>query len=249
MLSIITLLIVLSLSFLVTRFATVALTYTGLSKQVARFQARSAFTGVGFTTSESEQIVNHPVRRKILLTLMLFGNAGIISVVATLVATFINLDSETVPIYLRLLALFLGIIGLWAFSKNQWIDRRLSKFIGWALKKYTHLDVRDYAELLHMAGEYKVAELFIEPSDWLEDKTLQEVRLQDEGIMVLGINRTGGHYIGAPHGQIRICSEDTLILYGRESSFDELDHRQKGRKGDLNHQKAIELQRRIQEHI
>lgn len=77
MISIVTLLIVLTLSILLTRIATVALTHTGLSRESAKFQARSAFTGVGFTTSESEKVVNHPIRRRILLMLMLLGNAGI----------------------------------------------------------------------------------------------------------------------------------------------------------------------------
>ena len=50
MVSILTLLLVMTLSILLTRVATVALTHTGLSRESAKFQARSAFTGVGFTT-------------------------------------------------------------------------------------------------------------------------------------------------------------------------------------------------------
>lgn len=73
MLSIVSLLIVLTLSILVTRIATVALAHTGLSRESAKFQARSAFTGVGFTTNESEKVVNHPIRRRILLLRMLLG--------------------------------------------------------------------------------------------------------------------------------------------------------------------------------
>lgn len=53
-------LIVLTLSLVITRIATVALTMTGLSSEAAEFQARSAFTGTGFTTAEAEKIVNHP---------------------------------------------------------------------------------------------------------------------------------------------------------------------------------------------
>ena len=79
---IISLLIILTLSILITRIATVALVVTGLSREAARFQARSAYTGVGFTTDESEKVVNHPVRRKILLVLMLLGNAGIITTIS-----------------------------------------------------------------------------------------------------------------------------------------------------------------------
>ena len=63
MIPVVSLLTVVTLSMVVTRIAAVALVYTGLSHQAARFQARSAFTGVGFTTSEAEHLVNHPVRR------------------------------------------------------------------------------------------------------------------------------------------------------------------------------------------
>ena len=42
---VISLLIVIVISMLVVRIATVALTLTGLSQPLARFQARSAFTG------------------------------------------------------------------------------------------------------------------------------------------------------------------------------------------------------------
>jgi len=61
---IVAVLTILALSLVITRVATVALTMTGLSRQVARFQARSALTGTGFTTSEAETVVNHPVRRQ-----------------------------------------------------------------------------------------------------------------------------------------------------------------------------------------
>ena len=84
MVAIISLLTVLVLSLLVVRVATVALTLTGLSKQLARFQARSAFTGSGFTTTESEKVVHHPVRRRIIMLLMLLGNAGIVTAMSSL---------------------------------------------------------------------------------------------------------------------------------------------------------------------
>ncbi len=53
------LLITLAVSLIVTRIAAVALMSTGLSREAARFKARSAFSGVGFTTSEAETIVYH----------------------------------------------------------------------------------------------------------------------------------------------------------------------------------------------
>ena len=70
------LLVVILLALLVMRIATVVLTLTGLSSESARFQVRSALTGVGFTTREAESVVNHPVRRRVVMMLMLIGSAA-----------------------------------------------------------------------------------------------------------------------------------------------------------------------------
>ena len=87
MAALVSVLIVLTLSLLINRIATVALTLTGLSRQVASFQSRSAFTGVGFTTGEAEHIVSHPVRRRIIMLLMLLGNAGVVTTISSLLLT------------------------------------------------------------------------------------------------------------------------------------------------------------------
>ena len=54
-------------SLLVVRVATEALVLTGLSRDLARFEARSAFTGTGFTTQDSAKVTNDPVRRRIIM--------------------------------------------------------------------------------------------------------------------------------------------------------------------------------------
>src|SRR6056297_3712972 len=100
--SLISLIIILVLSVLITKIASESLIHTGLSKEMARFQARSAFTGVGFTTSESESIANHPVRRKIIMSLMLIGNIGIISALASLMLTFVNTSQDARDNLLRI---------------------------------------------------------------------------------------------------------------------------------------------------
>jgi hypothetical protein len=246
MIPLITLLFVIILSILVTKIATTALIYTGLSRETARFQARSAFSGVGFTTSEAENVVNHPVRRRILMLLMLFGNAGIITVIASVVLTFMDIELFGAG-WWRLLLLLGGLLALWWFSASRWVDLRLSRLINWALKHYTSLDVRDYASLLHMAGEYRVTELLVEPDDWLANKTLEELRLQDEGVMILGITRKKGPYIGAPDGSTKILSGDILILYGRIPALDNLDTRRQGKRGDREHEMAIEEYKEVVE--
>jgi Trk-type K+ transport system membrane component len=63
------LLVVMTVLLFVVRVAAVALRLTGLVESVARFQALSAISGAGFTTRESESIVNYPVRRQKKMTM------------------------------------------------------------------------------------------------------------------------------------------------------------------------------------
>ena len=245
MISIVSLLVVLTLSILVTRVATVALTHTGLSRESAKFQARSAFTGVGFTTNESEKLVNHPLRRRILLMLMLLGNAGVVTAVSSLILSFVNLNQSGAMLW-RVVLLVTGLVVLWTFAASRWVDRHLSNFVSKALKRYTNLKIHDFAKLLHLAGDYQVTELLVKSGDWLAGRKLVELGLRKEGIMVLGVTRADGRFIGAPDGETEIKADDVLILYGRAEVMIDLDQRQHGFTGNMAHQKNIVDQKKIE---
>ncbi len=57
-------LVALIVSFVVVRIGAIAFQLTGLEWSLAKFHALSCFTGTGFTTHESELIVDHPVEGK-----------------------------------------------------------------------------------------------------------------------------------------------------------------------------------------
>ncbi|MCA9435039.1 MAG: TrkA C-terminal domain-containing protein [Candidatus Omnitrophica bacterium] len=247
MTGLISLFIILFLSILITRVATVALIRTGLSKESARFQARSAFSGVGFTTTEAERVVSHPVRRRIVMLLMLLGNAGIVSAFASLFMTFINRDDHGIPYPLRFAVLFAGVAILWIGASSQWVDRWLSRMIDKALHRWTDLEIRDYAALLRVSGDYQITEMMVEDEDWIVGKSLSDTSLRNEGIIVIGIQRPDGKYVGAPTGASKINSGDVLILYGRDEQLAELDNRQFGFAGDIAHGKAVSEQKVVEE--
>lgn len=246
MIAIISLLTVVTLSILITRIAALALVHTGLSKESARFQARSAFTGVGFTTSESENVVNHPVRRKILMILIFLGSAGVISAISSLILSFLSME-RTGFLSIEIIVFTAGLFGLWLLSQSEWVDKKLSVVINKALNKYTVLDVKDYYSLLHFSDNYRISEIKIEQEDWLEDKTLRELQLNEEGILVLGIKREDGDYVGAPRGKTKIRKNDTVILYGRASVLESLNKRLKGVAGDKEHSDAVLEQAKLWE--
>lgn len=228
------------LSLLVTRVATIALSLTGLSREAARFQARSAFSGVGFTTSEAESVVGHPVRRRIVLTLMLLGSAGIVGALASLVISFGGAESGEGARRAGLFVIGLGLIVL--LARSSWFDRRLSQLIG-RMMRARGLDARDYARLLDLSGDYTVAELLAQPEDWLAGRALGDLRLRDEGVIVLGVHRRHGGYIGVPGKRTVIAPGDTLVVYGREERLAELDNRSRDAHGERAAEEAREDQR------
>lgn len=238
MTALVTLLVVLLLSLIVTRVATVALTLTGLSRQSARFQARSAFTGAGFTTTESEMVVRHPVRRNIVMLLMLLGNAGIVAAVGSLLLTFIETGAP--PNWgLRIAVLGGGIAVLWFLATSPFVDRLISRATTAALGRWTSLDVADYADLLHIGGTYKVIELMVEETDWLAGQTLDELNLRQEGILTLGIERGDGTLLGVPPLDTRVTAGDRMTLYGRADALADLDQR-RAERGDAARRQAEE---------
>jgi K+/H+ antiporter YhaU regulatory subunit KhtT len=225
------------ISLLITRVATVALTLTGMSRESARFQARSALSGVGFTTSEAESVVNHPVRRRIVMALMLVGSAGVVTVVATLILSLANTSAAEKGE--RLAFVLGGLLALWLVARSAWVDARLSRLIARILARVSSLDARDYAALLHLAGDHAVTELAVGPEDWVAGRTLRRLELREEGVVVLGITRGDGRFVGAPRFDTTIEPGDALLLYGRTERIAELDRRPRGEAGDRMHDAAV----------
>lgn len=246
MTAVISLLVIITLSVLTTRFGTLALIHTGLSKEVAKFQARSAYMGVGFTTNESELVMKDPVRRKILTIMIFLGNAGIITTISSVIFSVISID-ESGFFSTEVIVLFTGLIVLLILSRSSFVDRKLSVLINTALKKYTYLDVKDYYSLLHLEQDYRVSEIKVSKKDWLNNKTLSNLKLDAEGIRLLGIKRENGKYIGAPVGHTKIKENDILILYGRTSSLGSIEKRKEGSSGDLEHKNAVSEQQQIEQ--
>ncbi len=239
MVSVISLIVILVISVLITKIASQALTHTGLSKESAKFQARSAFTGVGYTTNEAEKIVNHPVRRRIILTLMLIGNVGVISAVASLILTFVGKDLSAEESMIRAGIIIVSLWILWRLSKSKWLENRMVRIINRALEKFSTVKVKDYVELLKLQDGYEITVITVSADDWMTGKTIGECNLRNEGVNVLGIQRYDGTYIGTPDGDSKIVEGDQLMLYGRVEGLRNLESRKKDRSGDEEHEKAV----------
>ena len=243
MVAIVSLLAIITLSIVITRVATVMLTATGLSRDIAQFQARSAFSGAGFTTNESESVVNHPVRRKIVLQLMLLGAAGIVTSLTSLLLSFSGASGGQTS--RRIGVLVIGLIALRVLAGSRVVDRALTRITEWALRRYTRLNVRDYDKLLHISDDFTVAEIEPSEGDWLLGRRLEELALREEGIIVLGIYRRDGRYLGVPGGPTLIEPGDRLVVYGEDDRVFALADRMAGDAGDRAHRESVDAYRSL----
>ena len=214
MIAALTILVVLTLSVLVIRTAGVALRITGLSADVARFQARSAFTGAGFTTRESEAVVNDPLRRRIIGHLMVARNLGIVTVSAALIVSLVNMDDTLEAVTAQFLW-FLGVLAVfWFVALNAHADRLMCAAIGWILHRATTLGQRTSATLLQLGNDHSVREFHLSRASLDSPRTLLDLAKHYEHGIVLGLRRSDGSFLSAPPKYTKVTDGDALIVFG-----------------------------------
>ena len=197
---------------LILRVATAALVLTGLPEDVARFQVRSAFFGAGFTTRESELVLNHPVRRRITQWLIMLGAVGISGLAASSIITLSREGDPLAPIA----ALAGGLALLWALSSIRPLDRALVALCAAALRRTTRLQVVPHETLLRLSGEHEVALVQVVTGGPLDGRATGDL---PAGVRVLGVQRRDGTYVDAPPATLVFEAGDAVAVYGRDDDL------------------------------
>jgi K+/H+ antiporter YhaU regulatory subunit KhtT len=239
MIGILTLIFVIALSMLITKVASIALIHTGMERERAKFQARSAFTGAGFTTSESEMVVKHPMRRKIIMALLLLGNAGFVTAISSLIIGFSGAQSsrgQMTHVYL----LLAGLLLLFLITRSRRLERMMDKIIIRLLTRYTDLRPKNFERLMTIMDDFEVMEVSVRDNPWLCDSTLAELKLPEEGLLVLGVIQRNEKYNGVPRGGYRIRPEDRLVIYGQAEQIANLTQRRDKLEGREKHLQSKE---------
>ncbi len=204
----------------VVRIGSLALALTGMSPEMARFQALSAFTGTGFTTQAAEDVVRHPQRRRIIGILIMIGYAGIASVITGLLQTF-RVETFDWMILLQLILVFLVlflIYRIFVFPRlSQFIDRAITS----QLQRVTALEPMEVEEILTQAEGWGIARIEVHENCELAGKQLQESRPRDLGILVIAIER-GDEYIPSPGSRDIIYVGDRLLAYGPMKTMEQI---------------------------
>jgi hypothetical protein len=210
--SVVLLIVFICVSYLAVRIGAIALEMTGMERSRARFQALSAFSGTGFTTREAEMVVGHPRRRKIVTYLMILGNAGIVSVIATFVLSL--KESGTFRPSLNLVIIAASIFVLYRIASSQAFAKKLTQKIRETLREKLHFQKVLVEELLQQSDGYGIATILVGRRSKVAGSTLSKSGFMEKDLMILSIERDEG-VIPAPKAQTKIHVGDRLICYGK----------------------------------
>ncbi|NQT56235.1 MAG: hypothetical protein HQ551_08410 [Desulfobacteraceae bacterium] len=190
-----------------------------MERAKARFQALSAFTGIGFTTRDAEAVVNHPRRRKIVTSLMVLGNASIVTVIATFVVSLRPAGIFRPSLNIAIVAASLLI--LYRITLHQEFAKKLSNKIRETLRKKLHFEKVYIEEILQQSERYGVASVLIKKESKIAGLTLGQSGLRGGDLMVLSIERDE-EVIPVPKTQSKIQVGDRLIIYGKMENLKDL---------------------------
>lgn len=216
--SILLLVIFVCISYLIVSIGAIALEMTGMERSMARFQALSAFSGTGFTTRDAERIVGHPRRRKIITYLIILGNAGIVSVIATFVLSLRG--SGMFKPSLNLAIIIVSLFILYRIAMHQEFAKKLGEKIRKTLREKFHFEKVQIEEILQQSHGYGVASLLIGNESKLIGVTLSDSGLRDADLMVLSVERDT-EIIPVPKAQTEIKAGYRLICYGKLENLKE----------------------------
>ncbi|MDP8216035.1 MAG: TrkA C-terminal domain-containing protein [Candidatus Kaelpia imicola] len=218
--------VILVISFIAVRIGAIAFELTGVDWSLAKFQALSCFTGTGFTTRESELITANSQRRRIASVLMVLGNAGLVSLIATFANSLrsdvlefnIPFIGSVVPyqvLPLLNVAIIVSVLyfGYKIFNKTN-ISRKLTRAIRTRIINRDMVKRISFEELVISTGGYGISSIKICDSSPVIDKTLQESNLRSWDITVLAIERNR-ETIPNPQASMKIMQDDTLICFGK----------------------------------
>jgi hypothetical protein len=210
--SVVLLVVFVCISYLIVRIGSIALEMTGMERSRARFQALSAFSGTGFTTREAELVVNHPRRRKIVTYLMILGNAGIVSVIATFVLSMRETGAFRPSLNLAIIAA--SLLMLYRIASHQTFARKLTQKIREILREKLHFEKVHVQELLQQSDGYGIASILVGRRSKVAGLTLSQSGFKERDLMILSVERDE-EMIPVPKAQTKIRVGDRLICYGK----------------------------------
>jgi Trk K+ transport system NAD-binding subunit len=223
-LSLILIMVVIIIYIIVIKIFSILLQITGLPANVANYQGISLFTNCGFTTNESETILNNKFRRRISLACMITGNffsVIIVSLIVSLISS-LSLQNETQTYIIALLAC-LGFLLLIIIYHLKPVKNLISKLIEKIVRHFISVANKDnIITIIDNFGSNSIVEIHLHiVPEILVNKTIHESKIKSKyDINILSIKRNK-RQIEITRNTI-VNTEDVLLVFGSFSVIKEI---------------------------
>ncbi len=196
---------------------------TGLTEEKARFQVISMLTNSGFTTRESELILNSRVRRKLARFVMMFGYAFTVTIVSTVVNIFLKFRHTITWSFIAFIPMILAIIVItWFIKKNRWINNFSEKFILKISSKFLYDEYSNPIIIIDDYGDMVIARIILKimPKE-LKDIELSKSNIKSEhGLNILLKKTNKGEFL--PDANTKFNVGDSIVVVGDEKKIREI---------------------------
>jgi len=208
--------------FIVVEIFTVLFRLTGLREDKARFQAVSCMTNSGFTTRESELILNSAARRNLARLMMLFGYLFAVSGVSLLVNLFIRSSGDQIN-WMTILYSLIFLVVILVITRSKWIVRKFYELVERLAKNKTKGTFCNNVRILEMFHDKLIAEVFVTciPPE-IKAKTLLEMNFRHTYKLNILLIKRGNTIMDHVIASDEIKQVDRVLIYGSKSNIMDL---------------------------
>lgn len=228
-----TFILFLTIFIIIVNFFAILFRLTGMPIDKARFQVISLLTSTGFTTKESELIVQHPIRRKLASWLMIISYISTAVLISFIIGIISNSLSDAKSLGFTAIIVIAFFIIVYFIMRSSLLDK-VEYFIEKVVSKSKRwneaiLNNPIDARLHHKKG-YGIYEIFIGKDSKFIGKSIIESNLKSLEIQVLSIDK-GDELINFPTPDSIFELADRITIYGNvkniNHTFKQISHKNK----------------------
>ncbi|KIL73008.1 TrkA C-terminal domain-containing protein [Bacillus badius] len=187
---------------------------TGLEEEVSRYQVVSMLTNTGFTTDEAQLIIDHPVRRRLSMFLILFGAFSL----AVIISSITNILSSDLRLK-ELMIINLVLLVLLMTGKTPIIRKKLKTKLNSEMEKKLEISELPIKDALYLEEDDLVTDIVIEEDSPFIDAKAKDIIGKEEDISILFIKR-GKVSIRHKLYDETLHEGDQLFIYGNKQAIE-----------------------------
>ena len=209
---------------LIADIITILFRLTGMTEERARFQVISLLTNSGFTTQESEAVVNLKIRRRLARATMLFGYAFTVTILSTTVNVFMTMSESELSTVLLLLPVLLLILSVfYLLRRSSFLKSKFDKWIETIGYRIMFGKDANQVILVEEYGSMVVAHIYLHTvPKILRDTTLADSGIMSEYKLLIMMVKSSNEDAKQANGTTILQPKDTIMVLGKRQTIREI---------------------------